>query len=98
MSFNFRDQHKEKRTSIKFPSSICWLNDSGQEITDETITINISDSGLGLMTKQRPSVGKRVKVTLDVEGLSGTSVAEVKWTKYIAEGFRIGVSFKLVEA
>jgi hypothetical protein len=98
MAFNFRDQRKEKRTSIRFSSKLCWLDDSGQEITDETFTINISDSGSGMMTKQRPAIGSRVKVTLDVEGLLGTSIARVIWTEYTAEGFRIGVSFKLKEA
>jgi hypothetical protein len=98
MSFNLNGKRREKRLPIRFPASICWLDDSGQEITAETFTINVSDSGLGLMTKQSPSVGSRVKVTLDVEGLLGTSIAEVKWTKSTAGGFRVGVSFKLVKA
>jgi hypothetical protein len=94
MSFQIDDRRKERRISITFPARLCWLDHSGQEISDETFTFNISDSGVGLTTKLRPSVGKRVKVTLDVGGLLGSSSAEIKWTESRAEGFRIGVSFK----
>ena len=97
MSFNLGDQRRERRVPVRFLASICWLDHSGQEITDETFTVDISDSGVSLMTKQRPSIGSRIKVTLNMGGLSGSSTAEVKWTKITAGGFRIGVCFKLAE-
>jgi hypothetical protein len=97
MSTNIEEQRKEKRIRIKFPASLYWLDQSGREITDEAFTTTISNSGASLMTKYRPPVGKRVKVTLDMGGLSGSSLAEVKWTERTAEGFKIGVSFQSQE-
>lgn len=97
MSTNIEEQRKEKRIHIKFPASLYWLDQSGREITDEAFTTTISNSGASLMTKNRPPVGKRVKITLEMGGLSGSSLAEVRWTERTTEGFRIGVSFKSEE-
>ncbi len=97
MSFNIEEKRKENRINIRFPASLYWIDHNGREVTNETFTVNISDSGVSLMTKQRLSVGKKVKVTLDVSGLFGSSTAEVKWMRSTAEGFRIGVSFKITE-
>jgi hypothetical protein len=97
MSTNIEEQRKEKRIHINFPASLYWLDHSGREITDEAFTTTLSNSGASLVTNYRPPVGKRVKVTLDMGGLFGSSIAEVKWTESTAEGFRIGVSFKSEE-
>jgi hypothetical protein len=98
MSFNIGDQRKEKRIQVKFPASISWLDHSGQEINDETFTLDVSNSGMSLITRQRPAVGNKVTITLDTGGILGSSIAEVKWTRRTVEGFRIGLSFKLAEA
>jgi hypothetical protein len=94
MDFTSEEQRKEKRVTIQFPAQVCWLDHLGREITDQAFTLNVSGSGISLQTNQRVSEGKRVKVTLDIDGLTGSSFAEVKWLERAYPGYRIGVSFK----
>jgi hypothetical protein len=97
MDFSTEEQRKERRVTIQFPAQVCWLDHQGMEITDEGFTLNVSGSGISLQTNQRVSEGKRVKVTLDIDGLTGSSFAEVKWLERAYPGYRMGVSFKGIE-
>jgi hypothetical protein len=94
MPFGFEERRKEPRVNIHFPALLHWCNEKGKELTEETYTTSISNSGASLATRQRPAVGKRIQVMLDIEGQRGSSAAEVKWVAIAAEGFEVGVSFK----
>ena len=94
MSIDFADRRKENRIKIQFPAYLCWQNKNGQEVTEEAHTVTVSNSGASLMTKVRPVTGNLIKVTLNIEGLFGSSFAVVKWAQASSDGFRIGVLFK----
>jgi hypothetical protein len=93
MSIYTDERRKENRICIQFPATLCWREDSGEEITQKAFTLTVSNSGLSLMTKRAPAIGKRIKVTLDVEGLLGSSLAEVKWLQETIEWNTFGLRF-----
>jgi hypothetical protein len=94
MPFNLEENRKEPRILIKFAATLQWLDHAGKEISDDTFTDNISNSGAGFITGHQPHVGARINVNFDIEGKFGSSVGEVRWSETAGDRFRIGVSFK----
>jgi hypothetical protein len=94
MSSTNKERRKETRVNVQFAAWVIWMNDSGGEITEGVFTLNVSDSGVGLKMRRNLSEGKRVKITINTGGLSGSSFAEVRWTQKTVGGYRMGVSFK----
>jgi hypothetical protein len=93
MNFPNKEQRKENRVDIQFPAWISWTDNAGREIVEEAFTMNVSECGVSLQTRQRVPVGLRVKVTLRTAGLYGSSYAEIKWVEDVIEGYRMGVNF-----
>jgi hypothetical protein len=94
MFFSMNERRKEPRVIIRFSARLCWRNQNGGYITEETYTTSVSNSGARLVTNQRPSVGEIIQITLDIEGQRGSSVAEVKWADFVAEAFEVGICFE----
>jgi hypothetical protein len=86
------DRRKENRLNILFPAIVAWT-DGGQEFHEQTTTFSISNSGAGILVRRIIPTGRRVRVTLDMGGLSGTAWAEVRWAQAVEGHCRIGVSF-----
>ncbi|MEN3335654.1 MAG: hypothetical protein V7641_5019 [Blastocatellia bacterium] len=93
MASNIWERRKEPRVNVRFSALLHWLSEDGKEITEATFTTSISNSGASLLTNRKPPVGKRINVTLDIEGQRGSSAAEVKWAGAAPDGFEIGISF-----
>jgi hypothetical protein len=95
MSIHTNERRKENRVRITFPAQLSWNDESELEIIEEAFTVTVSNSGASLLTKLAPTVGKIIRVSLNIEGLFGSSFAEVRWAEASMDGFRIGVLFKL---
>ena len=94
MSTGNEERRKESRVNVRFLAIVSWIGVDGQEITENASTFSISGGGAGLMTGQLIPVGKKVRVTLDVGGLVGSSWAEAKWAMADEDRFKIGISFR----
>lgn len=61
-------------------------------------TVDFSQGGLGLISRQRLPLNKRIAIELDLsqEGSSAVVIGKIAWVKAIAQSnhFRIGVSFR----
>ncbi len=86
------ERRREKRVSIMFPATLSWTEDE-REVRQQATTFSISNSGAGIIVKRLIPAGKKVFVTLDVGGLSGSAQAEVRWAEESDDRFQIGVSF-----
>lgn len=75
-----------------FPATLSWTEDE-REVRQQATTFSISNSGAGIIVKRLIPAGKKVFVTLDVGGLSGSAQAEVRWAEESEDRFQIGVSF-----
>jgi hypothetical protein len=94
MPFGLEENRKEPRILIKFTAILHWRDSAGKEISDDTFTDNISNSGASFITGYQPDVGAVINVNFDIEGKFGSSVGEVRWSETAGDRFRIGVSFK----
>ena len=86
------ERRRENRVSIMFPATLSWTEDD-KEVREQATTFSISNSGAGILVKRLIPAGKKVFVTLDVGGLSGSAQAEVRWSEKSGDRCQIGVSF-----
>lgn len=86
------ERRREKRVSIMFPATLSWT-EGDEEVRQQATTFSISNSGAGIIVKKLIPAGKKVFVTLDVGGLSGSAQAEVRWSEESGDRCQIGVSF-----
>jgi hypothetical protein len=75
-----------------FPAVLSWKEDD-EEIRQQATTFSISNNGAGIIVKKLIPAGKKIMVTLDVGGLSGSAQAEVRWAAESDDRFQIGVCF-----
>lgn len=94
MAFNLEDQRREPRVPIRFTAILNWRDEDGREITDNTHTVNISNSGASFITRHCLQVGAKIHVNFDIEGQFGSAAGEVRWAEMDEEGYQIGVSFR----
>jgi PilZ domain-containing protein len=91
---SFVERRKERRVQIEFPATLFWTDEAREEIIEQAFTLSVSNAGASFLVRRSLPVGDNIRVIMHIGANSGISLAEIKWSMPVGEGYRIGVSFR----
>ena len=67
------DKRKATRYPVKCPTTLCWTNGDQEKKASQSVTRDISLSGVFILDPASPPLGTRVQLSISVPNLAGTS-------------------------